>query len=438
MNRIAVKLALFFLVIVVVSTVVAVTAVTLLSHQVADEVALHQLQIARAIRALQDRTDLTLEDIVSIVATSQFTVRRIEVIDAATIGPADLARLEADEIVRVGRGRLQGDTTVLRFGDAYVAIGLEPQSNVAQIWLARLWNPIVLYVAISAGLILTLTNRLVHPVLELTGATQEVAKGNFEVQIEIQRNDEIGHLTENFNHMVRRLRTIEYLRKDFISNVSHEFKTPLTAIQGFAKLIADERTPDTDRAEYAGIIAREAARLAAMSSTMLSLSKLENQQSVDEQTEFALDEQLRRAIVLLEPHWAKKRIGFNVELEASTIVGNEDLLQQVWLNLLGNAIKFTPDGGHVEVTLRASAQSVEVRVRDSGIGIAADDLPRIFEKFFQVDRSRGSEGNGLGLSLVKRIVTLAGGEITAESRPNQGSEFVVSLPTGGARQGSAS
>ncbi|TVR68600.1 MAG: sensor histidine kinase [Spirochaetaceae bacterium] len=384
--------------------------------------------MAQAIQALRSRTELTLEDILSIVSSPNYNVRRVEVLDPAGIPPEDLERLEADEIVHVGRGRFQGITTVLRFGDAYISIGLQTPRNLFQIWFSRLWNSIALYVAIAAALILALANKVVHPVLQLTAATQKVARGDFDVRIETVRNDEIGHLTRNFNQMVQELRTIEYLRKDFISNVSHELKTPLAAIQGYARLLQDDRLTVEERNEYAAVIAREAGRLANMSSAMLSLSRLESQNTVESTTEFSLDEQIRRSILVLEPQWDRKRILFDIELIPMRMRGNEELLQQAWLNILGNAVKFTPDGGRVKVRSRSVEGAWEITIRDHGIGISREDLPRVFEKFFQVDRTRAGEGSGLGLSLVKRIITLFRGSITMESTPGEGTTVTVVLP----------
>lgn len=443
MNRIGIKLAGFFLGIILVSTVLSFMAVSLLSHQVADEVALDQLEIARAIQALRTRTELTLDDILAIISSPNYNVRRVEVLDPTTIPPEELERLQSDEIVHLRRGPLHGATTILRFGDAFISIGLEPQRSLVQIWFSRLWNTILLYVGISAALIFALANRVVHPVLQLTEATQRVARGDFDVRLEAgRRNDEIGRLMRNFDHMVRELRTIEYLRKDFISSVSHELKTPLAAIQGFAQLLQDDRLSHEERADYAATIVAESGRLARMSATMLSLSRLENQERVGDSAPFSLDEQIRRTIVLLEPQWEKKGIAMVVDLEPVEIVGNEELLQQAWLNLLGNAIKFTHPGGEISVRSRITdpapdqgASSVQVRIQDNGIGIKQEDLERIFDKFFQADRTRAVEGSGLGLSLVKRIVAMFSGTITVESEPDRGTVFVVTVPikTGAAR-----
>ncbi len=430
MNKISIKLAAYFLGIILLSTLLSFVAVMFLSRQVEEEIARDQRELAMTIQALQSQTSMSVEDIVSVITRSNYHLRPVGLLDSTDIGPAAHQDLDEDGIVILHDGPFKGATTVLQVGDSYVRIGMQPQYSVFQIWFSRLWNSFALYVLIAAALVVALTHKVVHPVLELTGATQEVAKGNFDVQIESSRNDEIGDLTENFNQMVRQLRTIEYLRRDFISNVSHEIKTPLASIRGFASLLQNPLITEQERVEYSEIIVEEATRLSNLSSTMLSLTKLENQESVETCSRFYLDEQIRHAVLLLEPQWGRKELIFNIELEELEITANEELLQQVWLNLLGNAIKFSPSGAGIDLTLQVSDGQAEVVIQDQGVGISAEDLPRIFEKFFQVDATRSKEGSGLGLSLVKRILDLQQGEISVVSAPGEGSRFVVTLPLG--------
>ncbi|MCA1753801.1 MAG: HAMP domain-containing protein [Spirochaeta sp.] len=429
MNRISIKLATFFLAIVLVSTTLSFIAVSLLSRQVANEIALDQRELAQAIEDLHDKTTLSLDEIAKIMSTSTYTVSHVSFVHPDSIDSDNLLRIQVDPAAQQRRSRLHGTTTLLRLGESYITIALHPHQSVLNIMASRLWSSIVLYVAIASALILVLTNRVVHPVLQLTKATQRVSKGDFAVQIETHRDDEIGQLTINFNQMVRQLREIEYLRKDFISNVSHEIKTPLASIQGFAKLLQLEGLSEDERAEYTAVIATEADRLSHLSATMLRLSKLESLNSIDDQAVIALDEQVRRSIVVLEPQWNAKCVHFNIDLEEAQVSGNEELLQQVWLNLLGNAIKFSPQGGHVDVGLQPKEDLVEVTIRDYGIGIHEDDLPRVFEKFFQVDRAHSGSGSGLGLSLVRRIIELHGGDVRVESKPGNGASFTTTLPT---------
>lgn len=197
-------------------------------------------------------------------------------------------------------------TTILMLDDAYIKISLHPHNNILKMVASRVGLTLISYVLIGAFLISLLGKRAVKPILKLTSATQEVAKGNFDVQIENKSNDEIGQLTKNFNKMTRELRSIEYLQKDFINSVSHEFKTPIASIQGFAKLLQKGNLSEEEKQEYTNIIVEETARLAKLSSNILRISKLEHQEMITKRHEFSLDEQIRKSILLLEHEWTKK------------------------------------------------------------------------------------------------------------------------------------
>ena len=428
MNKISIKLAAFFLGIILFSILLSFVAVMFLSRQVDEEIARDQRELAMTIQALRSQTSLSIEDIISVIIRSNYRLRPVGILDPTDLGLDTHQSLDDGGIVILHEGPFKGTSTVLHLGDSYVRIGMQPQYNIFQIWFSRLWTSFALYLLIAAALVVALTRKVVHPVLELTEATQEVAKGNFDIQIESSRNDEIGRLTDNFNLMVRQLRDIEYLRKDFISNVSHEIKTPLASIRGFAALLQNPGITEEERAEYSEVIVEEATRLANLSSTLLSLTKLENQERVETHTKFYLDEQIRHAVLVLEPHWSRKDLNFSIELQEVEIQANEELLQQVWLNLIGNAIKFSPEEAEIELCLTASGSHAEVVVRDHGMGISRENLPRIFEKFFQVESARSGEGSGLGLSLVKRIIDLQHGRVDVDSTPGKGTRFVVTLP----------
>ncbi len=270
-----------------------------------------------------------------------------------------------------------------------------------------------------------------RPLKQLIQGTKEVKKGNFKVQLEIgaeKPENEMDLLMESFNEMVRELDGIELFRNDFINNFSHEFKTPIVSIRGFARQLQREDLTPEERMEYATIIAEESDRLAKLSTSVLELSKLENQQIPGERHEFYLDEQLRQCILLLEPSWSEKALDMIPELEEVKLYSCEEILMHVWKNLLSNAIKFTPEGGTVRVTLTATANDVTVSVSDSGIGMSEDVKNHIFEKFYQGDASHAKRGNGIGLSMAKRAVELCGGRICVESTPGLGSTFTVTLP----------
>ena len=274
------------------------------------------------------------------------------------------------------------------------------------------------------------TGRMVRPITRLSEATKKVANGDFTVRLPVKRQDELGQLMENFNHMTRELQSIEYLQKDFIGNVSHEFKTPIASIQGFATLLKSPQTTDEERKEYTDIILKESQRLSRLSQNLLRLSKLEYQQRLTEEAPFSLDEQLRQTVLLLEPEWSQKKIMWDLNLESIVIRGDAELMQQVWINLLGNAIKFSPIGGEISLSLYLS-DTVKIKIRDRGEGMDENTQSHIFERFYQGDTSHAHEGNGLGLPLAKRIIDLHGGVIRVKSAPGEGTTFTVELKRAG-------
>ena len=274
------------------------------------------------------------------------------------------------------------------------------------------------------------TKWVLLPMNEMIHATKRISKGDFKVKIQetFDEHSDFGILQRSFNHMASELDGIEMFRNDFINNFSHEFKTPIVSIQGFAhQLKAGGLTAEEER-EYIRIIADEADRLAKMSTNILLLSKLENQAIVTDKSEFWLDEQLRTCLVLLEKQWGPKNIELNLELDEVKYYFNENMLSQVWLNLFGNAIKFTPEGGTVTCALFADSQTVTIKINDTGIGMNEDTVRHIFDKFYQGDTSHTGDGNGIGLNIVSRILYLCGGSIKVESESGKGSTFIVTLP----------
>ncbi len=275
-----------------------------------------------------------------------------------------------------------------------------------------------------------LTKWILIPLNEMISATERIAKGDFKVHIQetFAEKSDLGRLQRSFNHMAAELDGIEMFRKDFINNFSHEFKTPIVSLRGFAhQLQAGGLTPEEER-EYIRIIADESDRLSNMATNILLLSKLENQAIVTDRTEFYLDEQIRTCLLLLEKQWTDGEIDLNIELDEVRYCFNEDMLSHVWVNLLSNAIKFTPRGGMVSCSLRADEQNVTVTISDTGAGMSEDVLRHIFEKFYQGDTSHAAVGNGIGLTIVGRIMELCGGHVRVESKVGEGSAFVVTLP----------
>ncbi len=283
---------------------------------------------------------------------------------------------------------------------------------------------------IGTGAAAIFTKWVLSPLNEMIEATERIAKGDFKVHIQetFDEESDFGILQRSFNHMAAELDGIEMFRKDFINNFSHEFKTPIVSIQGFARqLQAGGLTPEEER-EYIRIIAAESDRLAKMSTNILLLSKLENQAIVTDKTEFYLDEQLRTCLVLLEKQWASKDIELNIDLDEVKYCFNEDMLSQLWLNLFSNAIKFTPKSGIISCTLRSSYETVTVTISDTGIGMSEDTCRHIFDKFYQGDTSHTGDGNGIGLTIVSRILELCKGRIDVRSEVGAGSTFTVTLP----------
>lgn len=266
-------------------------------------------------------------------------------------------------------------------------------------------------------------------IVELSKATKEVAKGNFNIRLdENSCAAEIRDMTRNFNVMTKELAGTEMLRNDFVENVSHEFKTPVSAIEGYATLLQSKGLSEEKRQEYTQKILHSTRRLSSLTGNILLLSRLENQEMETEKESFSLDEQLRECILLLEEAWSVKQVELDIELDECNYTGSPELLAQVWQNLLHNAIKFVPENGLVRVRLRKKQDHVLVSVSDSGPGMPGDVLGRIFEKFYQGDPSRAAHGNGLGLALARRVVNLHGGEITAASGEGKGTVFTVILP----------
>ena len=283
--------------------------------------------------------------------------------------------------------------------------------------------------AVAAVLSMLMSRVILAPVTRLSEASRQIARGEFDLSLTYEGGiAEFEDTYQSFNTMAQELKGIETLRSDFIANVSHEFKTPLTAIEGYAMLLQDHELPQKEQAECAEKILQSAGRLSTLVSNILMLTKLEQQTDGVETAPFWLDEQLRQVMVGLEPLWGAKDLELDLELEPMRYNGNEDLLYHVWSNLLSNAVKFSPQGAVLSVRLEKQERSVIFTVTDRGPGMSADVQRHIFDKFYQGDPSRRQEGSGLGLPLAKRITQLCGGTISVHSQPGQGSIFTVTLP----------
>ena len=293
--------------------------------------------------------------------------------------------------------------------------------------------PIVMFlimcVLIGCTVALCVGKLIIRPIQNISNAIEKLSKGNFDVRVPTnEKVDEIREMAERFNAMTFDLSHIETLRSDFVADVSHEFKTPISAIEGYAMLLQEPEISKEKHDRYVEKILDNSRRLSNLSSSVLMLSKLENQETVMHQKEYRLDEQIRQSVLLLEPKWSKKNIDFDIHLPRCVFYGNEQLIEQVWNNILDNAVKHSPVGGIIQIRLEDNDQTVTISIADQGEGMSEEVQKHIFDKFYQADHSRTSEGNGLGLALVKRIVELCNGNVSVCSTPSEGSTFYVELP----------
>ncbi len=385
-----------------------------------------QRKVVDTIIELYDNTDFTLNKIIELSNNDRYEVILINDLHEYA-GTADT--LHEREFLQIKTKRLPIINTILKVDDRYIKISNSFNEKSVHIRAFFLTITSLIISTVIATIISGIASkRILRPIRTLSKATEEVAKGNFSVKIGIPKDYEFSLLAKNFNKMVHELSSIETLRNDFVSNVSHEIKTPIASIQGFAKLIQDKNLDDDERSEFTDIIISESSRLSKLTSNILKLSKLENQEVITGKAEFALDEQIRCAILIMEPEWSEKGIDLDIDLDKVSIIGNEDLLQQVWLNIIGNAIKFTGKGGTIGIKLMDLKDKIVIKVSDNGVGMNEETQRHIFDKFYQGDKSHLSKGNGLGLSLVKRIIELCDGEIKVRSKLYYGTTFTIGLP----------
>jgi len=271
------------------------------------------------------------------------------------------------------------------------------------------------------------------PVNRIVSKMNQLASGDFSTRLEygkpISDHPSFRAMSDSFNKMATELQNTEMLRSDFINNFSHEFKTPIVSIAGFTKLLKRGNLTEEQRQEYLDIIEEESLRLSAMATNVLNMTKIENQTILTDTTKFNVSEQIRSAILLLDEKWDRKHIELSADFSEYTITGNEEMLKQVWINLLDNAVKFTPDFGSVRVELAASDRHLTISIANTGSNIPPEKLTKIWNKFYQADESHASAGNGIGLAIVKKVVELHGGTVGVTSE-NELTTFTVALPIG--------
>lgn len=312
----------------------------------------------------------------------------------------------------------------------YVITVQKDFSATKDIFMKSYTSAAIIFMMTGSIVFLIVADIIVKPISRLTRVTDELAKGNYKVRVNYEGKDEISSLYASFNQMAVRLAKQETIRQQFISDVSHEFQTPLTAISGFATILKNENLTDEQRKKYADIILFNSNRLSHLSKNMLQLTLLDGEDTALDKTEFPLIEQLDRVIEMEDNAALSKdiEIEFIHPKKEFIIEADESRMEQVWINLLSNAIKYTNEHGVVTVEVRRTPTELQVRFEDTGVGMSQDAISHIFERFYRQDKSRTIEGNGLGLSIVKRIIDLHHYKIDVESQEDVGSVFTVYIP----------
>lgn len=307
-------------------------------------------------------------------------------------------------------------TDVFGVTDTYAAAGYEALGTL------------VIFTVILVPLNTVIYRRRLKEITTLSDSISAVAKGDYSTRIDCSKGGQMTPIYEDFNKMCAELASVQILRNDFINSYSHEFKTPIASINGFASLLLEKEMTDMERRQYLEIIVEESARLSKLASNTILLSKISAQQIVTDTETYDLSEQIRQCSIILSKSWLDKKIEFSGEFPPAVFTGNKELMQHLWLNILGNAIKYTPTGGEIIVEVIPQNGSITVWINDTGEGMSKETLGHLFDPYFQGDASHASQGLGLGLSIAKRIVELCNGTITAQSELGTGSRFIITLP----------
>ena len=289
--------------------------------------------------------------------------------------------------------------------------------------LILILSSIILGVTIS----ILLSKHVIKTADTIAKGMMELAKGNFDTRINLGENQESKQLAESFNKLAEELQNIKVLRSDFINEFAHEFKTPIVSLKGFAELLSAGNLTEEQKKEYIDIILQESRRLSSLSTNLLELSKVEKQKILTDVTEFNVSEQIRSCVLLLEKKWSEKDMNLILDFEEFKILANEDLLKQVWINLIDNAIKFSYDSGLLEIIIEQQQSGIVVSIKNQGKPLKEEDYEKVFEKFYRADDA--SEGNGVGLAIVKNAVDLHGGVVRAYNQVGY-TVFSVYLPKG--------
>jgi signal transduction histidine kinase len=315
-------------------------------------------------------------------------------------------------------------------GETY-ALFLRPDIKMLFTEVHYILGGMVLIMAVFSLLaMLIVAKMLIDPITELTAATKEVGEEQFSGTLDINRRDEIGQLAKSFQLMTKKLSDNDRIRKEFISDVSHDFQSPLLNIKGYAELLLHEELPEESRKSYAFVIQSETERLSSLTKQLLLLTSLDQLASPLEKKTFDLDVQLKETVRKYRWLLEEKEMTLSMDIEEVSFTGDPAFLEKVWENLLSNALKYTEIGGAIEIVLTEKSDHVTALVRDNGIGIEEKALVRIFDRFYRADHSRTQEtgGTGLGLSIVQQVVKLHGGTVDVVSNKDEGTTFSVFLP----------
>jgi signal transduction histidine kinase len=312
-------------------------------------------------------------------------------------------------------------------------------------------SPLVLHIVsallgiVLFGFVMTQVGKFLRPkrmtyFQTIIQAMRQMAKGNFEIKLDMPILEEGKHrhnpfiqLADSVHYMAKELGQLERVRQEFISNVSHEIQSPLTSIKGFARALENKNLSKEQHDHYLRIIQTETDRLSKLSDNLLKLTALENGRHPMHMTQYRPDRQIRSCLLALEPQWSKKNLRMNIELDPITIHADSELMNQVWMNLIHNSIKFTPEDGEIKIELKKESDGIWFRLSDTGVGIKKEDFVHLFERFYKADRSRNRKqgGNGLGLSIVKKIIDVHQGEIHVRSDYGKGTTFSIKLEESG-------
>lgn len=429
-KSIYIQLVLIFICIFILSNIIAsILSFFNTENNVLSQVSKQLVQSVEIAKEVHEKEKVSKESIEKLFKDKYITINFIENIEEYITNEEIISSLEMGRPLAIHRNEY-GNTSVstpiaiIKTGDYYIVA--KPEFKNLGFSTRRLIMSINMRAIIIGSVLFLFVGKIVvNPTKKLIKATEKVAAGDFDIELENHRTDEMGILISSFNTMAKELKSIEILRNDFISDISHEFRTPLTSIEGYTKLLRD--CNEEERREYIDIIIEETKRLSLLTTNILTLNKIDNQNISTPMEDFIMDEQIRRAILLLENKWVEKDIELEIDLENIQYRGNPSLMYQVWINLIDNAIKFSPRGGTVEVKLYEEQGNIIFSIKDNGVGISKEDQKKIFDKFYKSDKSRNTDGNGLGLSIVKRIIEIHKGQILLESSINMGTSIMVKL-----------